>query len=576
MRRRTALAWLGTAAVGGSLASTIGEASPEDMTFGRSWPDDEESLEAFHDYEELMDELRWLEERTLGSISIRSIGTSNQGRSIPMASAGKGDIDVLLCSQQHGHEPTGTETLLRLLKRLSAEYGHGGPLLQALEEVTVHAVVRANPDGGEPDVFTRFNVDEDAPFRDPDEGLYTAYSQAGIGWDINRYHWFDWTESELYQNRPEEYPENPVPEAQAIVDVVEELDPLWMVDMHNQLTYRTDDGDIVSNSVYWPTHEDVPDETRRLGKRLCRAAFEEADRFGNATVTSYPGGNQLGIARNSHGVAGVACMLLETRGHMGQEALGRRIRNEFAIVTRLIEATADGSLFEIDPALAEDIPERGERYNTDLPPTDVPMDQWVDASVSTAMIDWEILNDAVACSVDGRFLERLPVDVGGTLLVRNDVNDQVRPYHVARTHDEGGARAVRIGANARERFYEPGDNVPTRFDSAVRGYDPDPWALLEVRPAQLEWEILNDAEACSIEESFLTDLPVSVGDRIRLQNNDTERERTFTVARTHHVDDPHGIDDGERRVRMGLAARSRFYESDESVPSSFVGKARPA
>ncbi|GAB7018180.1 M14 family zinc carboxypeptidase [Halostagnicola bangensis] len=578
MDRRTALAWIGATTVGSSFLSAAGEAAAEDdATPGGPWLPDEQdrSLEAFHDYEELMNVLEDIEQSSQGWLSLRTIGTSNQGRDIPMVSVGDGDIDVMFCSQQHGHEPTGTETLVRLLKRLSAGGGNvGGPFTKPLEELTVHAIVRANPDGSEPDVFTRFNVDEDAPFRDPTSGIYTAYSQAGIGWDVNRYHWFDWTESELYHHRSDEYPENPVPEAQAIVDVVEEIDPLWFVDMHNQLTYITDDGDLVTNSLLWPTHEDVPDETRRLGRQLCWAVFDESNRFGNSTVTRFPGGDDLGIARNSHGIEGVASILLETRGHIGQRALGRRIRNELMIAERLIESTADGSLFEIDPALADDLPERGDRYHDDLPPGDTSMDDWVSAEVTTAMIDWDILNDVVACSVDERFLDRLPVGVGGVLLIENSVNDEVRPYYVSRTHDDGGARTVRMGLGARSRFYGPDDNVPTMVDSLVQGHDMGEWNLLEVRPAQSEWDILTDETACSVEESFLAELSVAVDDEIRLRNHETDRERVFTVARTHHADDPDGIDDGERRIRMGAGARGRFYESGESVPSSFVGQAK--
>lgn len=566
MHRRSTLRILGSAALGTLATSTVsGDSSGKESNPGGPWLTEkqQENLQGFHDYDELMDRLRQIEHSSQGRVSIQSIGTSNQGREIPMASVGDGEIDVMLASQQHGHEPTGTETLLRLVRNLASNGGKGRNNL--LDEVTVHIIVRGNPDGAEPDVFTRFNVDENAPPRDTGSGIYTDYSQAGIGWDINRYHWFDWEESSLYQNFPEEYPTNPVPEAQVIVNIVDEIDPLWFVDIHNQLSYVMDNGDLVTNSVLWPLHEDVPAETRELGKQLSRLAYDKAHQFGNSTPTRFPGGGTLGVARNSHGVEGVASMLLETRGHIGQKSQGQLVRNELAIISALIEATADGSVYEVNPALADEIPLRGNQYVKDLPRRNISIDEWVSSEVSTALLGWDILNDVVACSVDERFLKRLPVQIGDNLLVRNELNNMIRPLVIARTHNDGGERTVRMGRNARGRFYS--GNVPSLFDASVQGHDLGEWSLMEVRGAYLSWDILNDEKACSISETFQKHLSIAVGDEIVVQNHKNGRERVYEVARTHT--------EGERRIRMGYNARSRFYESDESVPSSFVGQLRP-
>lgn len=570
MRRRNALRTIGGLVLGGTLATTASAASDPSMndrqgTPGGPWltEETERRLDGFLDYEQLVDHLTQIERSSQGTVSLRTIGTSNQGREIYMATAGSGDTDVMLCSQQHGHEPTGTETLVRLLKRFS-----GGT--DVLDELTVHAIVRANPDGSEPDVFSRFTVDERAPLRDPDAGIYTEYSRTGGGWDPNRYHWFDWEDSGLYQTHPDTYPANPVPEAQAIVDIVDEIEPLWFVDMHNQLSYVTDD-DLVTNSVLWPLHDEVSEETQALGKQLCRLAYDEASRFGNATPTKFPGGGSLGTARNSQGVEGVASILLESRGHVGQRSKGQLIRNELAIVEALLEATADGSVFEIDPALADDIPERGDRYHQDLPRGTVSMDDWVLSQVSSAQLEWEMLNDVVAVSVDERFLERLPVSIGDNLLVRNRVNDQTRPFYVARTHDDGGARMIRTGLNGRRRFYADGEDVPSQWDAEARGLDLEGWSLAEIRLGQSDWDFTGDYDRCGVEESFAEVLSAAVGDELVIANHDTGRERTFEIAMTYGPDE---VDNGERRIRMGFAGRSRFYETGESVPSEFVGQAK--
>ncbi len=90
---------------------------------------------------------------------------------------------------------------------------------------------------------------------------------------------------------------------------------------------------------------------------------------------------------------------------------------------------------------------------------------------------------------------------------------------------------------------------------------------MEVRSAYSSWDILNDEESCSISETVRNHLSVAVGDEIVVQNHENSRERIYEVARTHI--------EGERRIRMGYNARSRFYESGESVPSSFVGQFKP-
>lgn len=575
MFRRDALRMVGGLVLGGSLAATAaadGDPSMDDRESGPGgpWLTDEErrNLSGFHDYEQLVERLHAIEQS--GPVSLETIGTSNQGRDIYMATAGRGDTDVMLCSQQHGHEPTGTETLVRLLNRFGGGE-NGGPFGDVLDELTIHAIVRANPDGSEPDVFHRFNVDPEAPFRDPGAGKYTDYSEAGTGWDLNRYHWFDWEESPLYAYDPDAYPENPVPEAQAIVDVVDEVEPLWFVDMHNQLSYVTDDSDLVTNSVLWPLNDDVPEKTRDLGRQLCWLAYDEAKRFGNSTPTRFPGGGSLGTARNSQGVEGVASILLEARGHIGQKSMGQLVRNEMAILEALLKATADGSVFDVDPALADDIPERGNQYHGDLPRGRIHEDEWVHSQVSTALLDWDMLNDVVAISVDGRFLERLPVDVGDNVLVHNPLTDQVRPFYVARTHDDGGDRTLRTGLNGRRRFYASGDDVPSQWAAEVRGQDLGEWYLTQVRLGQSQWDFVSDEGFCGVEESFAEVLGVETGDEVVVQSHETSLEATYEVGTTYGPDE---VDNGERRIRMGFAARSRLYEDD--TPSEFVGQVKPA
>ncbi|WP_164974623.1 M14 family zinc carboxypeptidase [Halegenticoccus tardaugens] len=367
MDRRNVLKTFGGAAFGGALLSGVAGAKRENhIVPGGPWVTENEprKVEAFRDYEELVSDLEKVARTSAREFSLESVGTSNRGRDIHLARVGSGDTDVMFVTQQHGNEPHGTEAALSMLQYLSSGSGEADDLL---DEVTVNVIPRANPDGSEPDLFQRYNVDPDAPARDTEEGFFTSFD-AGVGWDVNRYHWPDWTESTLYQNRPDEYPENPVPEAQAVVDAVAEVDPLWVVDVHNQGTYVTDDGRMITTSLYWPIAEGVPADAQDLSKQLVRHAYDHVSRFGYAEASQYPGGTYPGIARNSYGLQGYGSVLVEIRGGVDQKSNGKLSRLALEIMASVVDGTADESVFEVDPDDAEEIPERGDYYDRELPP----------------------------------------------------------------------------------------------------------------------------------------------------------------------------------------------------------------
>ncbi|MDJ1434161.1 M14 family zinc carboxypeptidase [Halostagnicola sp. A-GB9-2] len=339
---------------------------------GGPWPTETQQLNinSLHDYEQLERTLERIERKGNGRVTVESAGESNEGRDLYLATVGNGDTDVFLFAEQHADEATGCEALLNLLEELAA----GGQWSDLLEELTLHVMPRANPDGVEyGELRHRFNVDPDAPARDESAGIYTDYDGAGVGWDVNRYHWFDWTESELYQNYPEEYPENPVPEAQILVDTIEAIDPLWVADFHNQYHYVSDEGENITGSIYWPTASGADPDAQDLSKQLCRGIYDDVDSQGNTTLTQFPGGDTRGIARNSYGERGIGCVLIEMRGQtdeFGQKSGGQLIRTAYEMAVSMLERTADESVFDVDPAAVEEIPERGERHQRTFHPSE--------------------------------------------------------------------------------------------------------------------------------------------------------------------------------------------------------------
>ncbi|WP_433633941.1 M14 family zinc carboxypeptidase [Halomicrococcus sp. NG-SE-24] len=389
VNRRSMLKALGGLLAAGTAASTQTLAKQSKRKVALDYLANDDLL----DNDELERILQQLEERYPDRVSVTEIGRSNQDRPIYAVSIGAKNekqcpetTDVMAIGQQHGDEMiSSAEGLLSVAQHLASKKGQAKKLLS---EVTVHIVPRVNPDGFV--ARQRYNVDTDAPARGEgddifggDAGFYTA-GEEGIGWDINRYHWPDWTESNLYNNLPDEYPENPVPEARAVLNATEEIDPEWIVDYHRQGAYTTDPdatfdpenpgeayerdtyppdpdasggGDVVTSSLFWPINDGVTEETQNLSKQIISVMYDELTEFDQSTVSRYPGGTYAGIARNGYGLAGYGSVLYElSTGTLGDREF--RVQQVFTSLLGAVKATATGSLYDVDPGSVSKLPER--------------------------------------------------------------------------------------------------------------------------------------------------------------------------------------------------------------------------
>ncbi|MGV3509893.1 MAG: M14 family zinc carboxypeptidase [Sphingobacteriaceae bacterium] len=91
-----------------------------------------------------------------GLFTIDEIGQSFNSKSVNLIKIGKGEIPILLWSQMHGDEPTGTMALFDLLNFLSANDEHNAFREQILNSCTLYMVPMLNPDGAE--VYERRNA----------------------------------------------------------------------------------------------------------------------------------------------------------------------------------------------------------------------------------------------------------------------------------------------------------------------------------------------------------------------------------------------------------------------------------
>lgn len=346
------------------IAIGVGSALAEpEIVPGGPWITDTQnvSLERLNDYPQMVKRLKNIEKTSKGLVELEVVGDSNEGRNVYLAKIGNPDnTPVMIITQQHGNEAFTTEAGIQLIKFLGTG---NNKAMKILNQLYVLIIPRVNPDGAE--MFWRYNVDPAAPARDTDNGFYTSYME---GWDINRYHWLDWTESDLYNYIPATYPQNPVPEAVAVIETFLNYQPIWIADFHHQGTYVTDENENVTSSVLWPTNPLAPPDAVDLSKQLCVTIYDHMQHFGFATITFYPGGTYKGICRNAYGVAGAGSILVELKGGIGQKQGGMIVKHAYEQMWSILQATADGSLYTVDPTRSDEIPPRGSYYYKDLPP----------------------------------------------------------------------------------------------------------------------------------------------------------------------------------------------------------------
>lgn len=337
LRRRFTATVAATSAVAVGLGlGGVATADPATTPNG-PWVEDSQhvSLERLHTYDELTRELQKLERRSKGRLELSSIGTSNEGRDIWQAEIGSGATKVLYITQQHGNEPLPTEAALAVVKQLGTS--KAAWVQDILDEITLRVVVRANPDGTER--YQRQNVDPDC------SGDFCA---PGVGYDMNRFH------------DPDVDPaDNPVPETSAVQAMFREWQPDITVDYHHQGSYVADDGSLITTSVMWPLNPNVDPAIVDASKQLAVTTYDTISAYGHGEVSQYPGGTIAGIARNSFGLQGSASLLVEFRGGIGQKSSGYLIRQAYVAMMAIAEGAAEGTLADIDPALADDIPPRG-------------------------------------------------------------------------------------------------------------------------------------------------------------------------------------------------------------------------
>ncbi|MCE7011310.1 peptidase M14 [Kibdelosporangium philippinense] len=361
-------------------------------------------IHEFTDYRELQGELGRLQRVSKGRVKVESAGLSNRGRTIHRVTVGTGPKVMVVSSEIHGNEKTGTDALLRILDFLgTSESAHAKRIRAA---ITFVAVPKLNPDGAELDRrgndISWAEVQRTFPqlAGRPPAWNYISGQQQGDdyrtrpGFDVNR----DFHPELNYVPQAADVPGSPdqpgwfiTPEARALRKVYLDLKaergrvPDVYVDLHHQGACVRQEGSnkFLDVAVDYPPLPDrffedgqkyakyrdvyTKDESRQLAISAFNGMTEGGyigARYPHAADRDLPG-----QARCSFALNGTGTVLFEVRGQtqtLGQQHRERFTRAVVAGLNRMIADVSTGAVDRIDPDKFDTIPGTADAKAADL------------------------------------------------------------------------------------------------------------------------------------------------------------------------------------------------------------------
>ncbi|MFC0272495.1 M14 family zinc carboxypeptidase [Metabacillus herbersteinensis] len=355
------------------------------------------SVNGFTDYAEMVKRLKQIESNSQGKVALEVVGQSNRGRDIYKARVGNGDRVVLIESEIHGNEKTGTEALLNILQYVGSSNSTQAKKIR--DEITLVVLPKMNPDASELDRrgndLSWAEVVEDFPQLSEASKPAWNYYASGVrqerdytgkpGFDVNR----DFNPDLNYVPQAEDFPgasNKPgwyiTPESQTVRDVYKSLQAEFgkvdvFVDLHHQGQYYVEGtDDIVTMSL---SADFVPDPNTASGakyaeyadnynfefsKQLNLAAYNALQSIGNNSpfnnITLYSQNLDLpGTALGSFALNGSGTVLFEVRGQshsLGQKKKGQLVKAVETGLYGIINGVTDGSVEELNAEEYDDIP----------------------------------------------------------------------------------------------------------------------------------------------------------------------------------------------------------------------------
>jgi hypothetical protein len=247
------------------------------------------------------------------------LGHSVEGRSLHHVWCGSGPRHVLLWSQMHGDEPTGTVVLFDLFEYLW-RYRKDARVERLLSTLTLHALPLLNPDGAER--FQRRNAQ---------------------GIDINR-------DALALQT----------PEGRTLKALRDRLQPFIGFNLHNQewrkAVGRT--GRPASLSLLAPPFDETRGDNpgRVLAKKVCAVIRDAVEALAPGQVGRYDDSFEVRAFGDNMTRWGTPSVLIETGPYPAPEPDEPLLRLNFVALVSALEALAGGSVEQADLERYESIP----------------------------------------------------------------------------------------------------------------------------------------------------------------------------------------------------------------------------
>lgn len=347
-------------------------------------PEQMVKYEALMSNEELYNKLFQIEARSKGRMKVEQAGFTGTW---PIYVAKFGDADpnktrILIESQIHGGEPLGTEAVIFLIQHLATS--SNPEIVNVLDKLTIWIIPRLNPDG-----FATFVDGVQRPRRQnhqtwtPEEwGLPAAapapwYYNSRInppGYDINRDFTpdlnfvMDPTYAGLLPGRSVDPGFFVTPEARAVRDLYLALQPDVFIDLHHRGTNTISENDnqictlqIVAEVTAGTAGYPLDPNVLKLSKQINAFVYQVLQNKGESPfggITRYPDVELPGTALGSFTLNGSAIMLYEVRS-VAQKSNGMLVRQSVLGIIETFKGLADGSVYEVDPAIYDQIPPAG-------------------------------------------------------------------------------------------------------------------------------------------------------------------------------------------------------------------------
>ncbi|KOP81235.1 M14 family zinc carboxypeptidase [Cytobacillus solani] len=351
------------------------------------------SIEGFISYEELGRKLEQIQKSSQGKVKVESAGKTNLGRDIYKVTVGHGDKVVLIESEIHGNEKTGTVALLNILQNLGSS--NSKEAKKILDELTIVVIPMMNADGSELDRRANDMDWAEVVAKFPQlanvQPSWNYYNYPGSynydlnpGFDVNR----DFNPDLNYVPKPEDFPGASnkygwyiTPEAQTLRDVYKDLKEQFgkvdvFIDLHHQgfpYVEGTDDRVTMSISGKFVKHPNSPggekyaeyaenynyDFSRQLNLALYNALQEK----GNSVFTNISLYDQTidlpGTALGAFALNGSGAVLFEVSGqtqNFGQKKRGQLVKTVETGLMGIINSVTDRSIYQLNPEEYENIP----------------------------------------------------------------------------------------------------------------------------------------------------------------------------------------------------------------------------